>query len=173
MSIFSAIRSGLSKIKSAVASVGSRIKSAGTGGRRAPTPTHRPPIPGELFPQPTPPTQTPATYDDLRAPTTQEIRDARYRFKASHADSDLSDYSRRDVDTFYAATKNVWRDAETPSQRNDLIREYFEAAYGMDDLEEIYDFVVNGSVPDTDDMIQADALDDSGEMYRLPALYFG
>lgn len=165
MSIFSALRAGLSRVKSAVASVGSRIKSAVTGsGRQAQAARRDMPVPGETSPaQPQAP-----TYDDLKAPTTQEIKDARYRFKASHAGTELSDYDPDEVDSFYAATRKVWENVPSKG-RNDAIRDYFEEHYGMDDLEEIYQFVTTGEIPDSDDMVQYDE-QAYGDDYSAPAL---
>lgn len=174
MSIFSAIRAGIGKIKSAISSVGSRIKSAVTGSRQA-TPAQRPKVPGELFPQQPQTTQIPTLpqIDDLRAPTTQEIKDAHFRYQVNHADTDLSGYSQEDVDKFYRATHKIWSGAEYTYQRNDLIREYFEAQYGMSDLDEIFDFVVTGQVPESDNMIPGEEQEGSPNSFRMPTLYFG
>ena len=173
MSIFSAIRAGLGRIKSAISSVGSRIKSAVTGNRQTTT-AQRPRVPGELFPQQPQTTQTPTIpIDDLRAPTTQEIKDAHFRYQVNHADTDLSGYAKEDVDTFYRATHKIWAGAEHPYQRNDLIREYFESQYGMSDLDEIFDFVTTGQVPESDDMIPGEEQEGSPNSFRMPTLYFG
>lgn len=152
MSIFSAIRAGLSRIKSAVSSVGSRIKSAVTGGRKS-TGSGSSRVSGEIPQQISEPITQQPTLDDLKAPTTQEIKDSHFRFKARHAGSDLSDYNEKDVDYFYAATRRIWQ-GSTREGRNDAIREYFESKYNMSDLEDIFEFVISGEVPDSDNMVQ-------------------
>lgn len=156
MSIFSRIGSAIAgaaaKVKQAASAAVSRVRSALSGrGTTQPGARGEYRVPGELEPR-QPSTPAPRSYDDLRAPTSQEIRGAHWRYQASHADSELSPYSRADVDTFYARTRKIWEGAAA-EDRNDRIRDYFSDKYGMDDLSEIFDYVVNGEIPDTDDMI--------------------
>lgn len=172
MSIFSRIGSAIAgaaaKVKQAASAAVSRVRSAlgGRGSTQAgPRGEYR--VPGELTPE-QPATPAPRSYDDLRAPTSQEIRDAHWRYQASHADTDLSPYSADDVDTFYARTRRIWEGADV-EDRNDRIREYFSSAYGVDDLADIFDYVMDGEVPDTDDMVPYDEMP-YGHDYSTPVL---
>ena len=159
MSIFSRIGSAIAgaaaKVKQAASAAVSRVRSA-LGGRGSTQPSTRGDyrVPGELTPQ-QPATPAPRSYDDLRAPTSQQIRDSHWRYQVSHAGTDLSPYSPEDVDTFYARTRRIWEGA-APASRNELIRDYFSREYGMDDLEDIFDYVLNGEYADSDKMMPQD-----------------
>jgi hypothetical protein len=106
------------------------------------------PIPGELKPQALP-------VDDLKAPTTHQIRDKQWEFKAAHAGTDLSPYTKSEIDDFYAATSRIWEGA-SPDERNQRIKDYFGQKYGLNDMYEIYDFVEDGLWDDSDKMNQED-----------------
>ena len=171
MSIFSGIRAGLSRIKSAVSAGVSRVKSAITGvGKAAAQVSRDLPMPGEL---PKPQVPTPHEFDTMRAPSTQQIRDKQWEFKARRAGTDLSPYSRKDIDDFYGATRRIWEGAPN-AERNARIKEYFSSHYGIDDMEAIYDFVHENLQEDSDDNEQDyNEQEKSPDAWDIPVLYFG
>lgn len=51
--------------------------------------------------------------------------------------------SQEEGNAFYRLTQSIWDDPSIPaSKRDEAIREYFEERYGLEDMNEIYDFVL-------------------------------